>query len=83
MTDQEFTIGGELRREGKIRHIGLDAVTADELERALEITEIASVQNRYNVLDRESEPVLRLCEERGPAFLELTPDDLSALDRLH
>ncbi|MEV5501696.1 aldo/keto reductase [Nonomuraea fuscirosea] len=70
--DQLGTLA-ELRREGKIRHIGLDTVTADELERALEITEIASVQNRYNVLDRESEPVLRLCEERGLAFLPWFP----------
>ncbi|MEV5890539.1 aldo/keto reductase [Nonomuraea fuscirosea] len=70
--DQLGTLA-ELRREGKIRHIGLDTVTAGELERALEITEIASVQNRYNVLDRESEPVLRLCEERGLAFLPWFP----------
>lgn len=72
LADQLGTLA-ELRREGKIRHIGLDTVTAGELEQALEITEIASVQNRYNVLDRESEPVLRLCEERGLAFLPWFP----------
>jgi aryl-alcohol dehydrogenase-like predicted oxidoreductase len=63
----------ELRQEGKIRHIGLDTVTVEELERALEITEIASVQNRFNLLDRESAPVLRACEERGLAFLPWFP----------
>ncbi|MFB4274194.1 aldo/keto reductase [Nonomuraea sp. MTCD27] len=72
LADQLGTLA-ELRREGKIRHIGLDTVTAGELRRALEVTEIASVQNRYNVLDRESEPVLRLCEERGLAFLPWFP----------
>ncbi|TDD04684.1 aldo/keto reductase [Nonomuraea deserti] len=72
MADQLGTLA-ELRREGKIRHIGLDTVTAGELARGLEITEIASVQNRYNLLDRESEPVLRMCEERGLAFLPWFP----------
>ncbi|MEV4174651.1 aldo/keto reductase [Nonomuraea sp. NPDC049709] len=72
LADQLGTLA-ELRQEGKIRHIGLDTVTAGELRRALEVTQIASVQNRYNVLDRESEPVLRLCEERGLAFLPWFP----------
>ncbi|MEO3792121.1 aldo/keto reductase [Nonomuraea sp. B10E15] len=72
MADQLGTLA-ELRREGKIRHIGLDTVTAEELARGLEITEIASVQNRYNLLDRESEPVLRMCEERGLGFLPWFP----------
>ncbi|MFI7637997.1 aldo/keto reductase [Nonomuraea sp. NPDC049400] len=72
LADQLGTLA-ELRQEGKIRHIGLDTVTLEELERALEITEIASVQNRFNLLDRESAPVLRACEERGLAFLPWFP----------
>lgn len=72
LADQLGTLA-ELRREGKIRHIGLDTVTVEELERALEITQIASVQNRFNLLDRESAPVLRACEERGLAFLPWFP----------
>ncbi|MEQ4721583.1 aldo/keto reductase [Nonomuraea sp. B19D2] len=72
LADQLGTLA-ELRQEGKIRHIGLDTVTLEELERALEITEIASVQNRFNLLDRESAPVLRACEEWGLAFLPWFP----------
>ncbi|MER6000654.1 aldo/keto reductase [Nonomuraea angiospora] len=72
LADQLGTLA-ELRQEGKIRHIGLDTVTVEELERALGITEIASVQNRFNLLDRESAPVLRACEERGLAFLPWFP----------
>ncbi|MGW6502109.1 aldo/keto reductase [Nonomuraea angiospora] len=72
LADQLGTLA-ELRQEGKIRHVGLDTVTVEELERALEITEIASVQNRFNLLDRESAPVLRACEERGLAFLPWFP----------
>ncbi|MGW2560421.1 aldo/keto reductase [Streptomyces sp. NPDC001514] len=63
----------ELRREGKIRHIGLDTVTAEQLEAALALTDIASVQNRFNLIDRESEAVLKVCEARGAAFLPWFP----------
>ncbi|MFJ2393246.1 aldo/keto reductase [Streptomyces sp. NPDC087843] len=63
----------ELRAEGKIRHLGLDTVTAEQLEAALELTDIAAVQNRYNLLDRGSQPLLELCEARGIAFLPWFP----------
>ncbi|QQM40106.1 aldo/keto reductase [Streptomyces liliifuscus] len=63
----------ELRREGRIRHIGLDSVTAEQLDAARELTDIASVQNRFNVGDRASEPLLRLCETHGIAFLPWFP----------
>lgn len=63
----------ELRQEGKIRHIGLDSVTAEQLEAARELTDIASVQNRYNLIDRTSEPLLKLCEEHDIAFLPWFP----------
>ncbi|WP_329376651.1 aldo/keto reductase [Streptomyces sp. NBC_01351] len=59
----------DLRAEGKIGRIGLSEVTVDELDRARQIVDIASVQNRYNVLDREHEPVLAACEAAGIAFL--------------
>ncbi len=63
----------ELRREGKIRHIGLDSVGAAELRQARELAPVASVQNRYNLMDRASKDVLELCEERGTAFLPWFP----------
>ncbi|MGW2514982.1 aldo/keto reductase [Streptomyces scopuliridis] len=63
----------ELRREGKIRHIGLDTITADQLERALSLTGIAAVQNRFHLLDRTSAAVLSLCEAHGLAFLPWFP----------
>ncbi|MFB6816536.1 aldo/keto reductase [Streptomyces sp. NPDC056347] len=63
----------ELRQEGKIRHIGLDTLTAEQLEQALSLTGIASVQNRFNLLDRSSEAVLKVCEARGLAFLPWFP----------
>ncbi|MFE9769406.1 aldo/keto reductase [Streptomyces sp. NPDC005808] len=63
----------ELRTEGKIRHIGLDSITAEQLESARELTDIASVQNCYNLLDRSSEALLHLCEAHGIAFLPWFP----------
>ncbi|WP_438291115.1 aldo/keto reductase [Streptomyces sp. HUAS TT7] len=72
MTEQLGALD-ELRREGKIRHIGLDSVSAEQVEAALRLTDVASVQNRFNLLDRESESVLGLCEAHGLAFLPWFP----------
>ncbi|WP_328758490.1 aldo/keto reductase [Streptomyces sp. NBC_00271] len=70
---EQLGVLNELRAEGKIRHIGLDSVTAEQLEEALELTDIASVQNRFNLLDRDAEPLLERCEARGIAFLPWFP----------
>jgi pyridoxine 4-dehydrogenase len=72
LADQLGTLR-ELQVAGKVGRIGLSEVTADELARARELVEIVSVQNRYSVLDREHEPVLRACAEAGIAFLPWRP----------
>ncbi|MGH8302091.1 MAG: aldo/keto reductase [Steroidobacteraceae bacterium] len=58
-----------LKREGKIRHIGVSNVSVGELERCERLTPIVSVQNRYNLEDRHSDEVLAYCERRSIAFL--------------
>lgn len=63
----------ELQEEGKIRHIGVSNVTAEELERAQQIVEVVSVQNRYNLTDRSSEEVLEVCERQQLGFLPWFP----------
>lgn len=63
----------ELRDAGVVGHVGLSEVTVGELERARRTVEIASVQNRYNLLDREHEEVLAACEKHGIAFLPWRP----------
>jgi pyridoxine 4-dehydrogenase len=63
----------ELQAEGKIRHIGLSNVDVDKVHRALAITPIVSVQNRYNVDDRASDPVVDLADELGFAFIPWAP----------
>ncbi|MFI1753568.1 aldo/keto reductase [Streptomyces sp. NPDC020571] len=72
LADQVGTLR-DLRAEGKIGRIGLSEVTVGELNQAREIVEIASVQNRYSLLDREHEPVLAACEAAGIAFLPWRP----------
>ncbi|MFF5082397.1 aldo/keto reductase [Actinoplanes sp. NPDC000266] len=72
LADQVGTLR-DLRNEGKIGRIGLSEVTVDELAQARGIVEVASVQNRYNLLDREHEPVLAACERDGIAFLPWRP----------
>ena len=61
------------QQAGKIRHIGLSNVTLAELEQALGIAEIVSVQNRYSALDRDSQAVLDACTQRSIAFIPWFP----------
>jgi pyridoxine 4-dehydrogenase len=63
----------ELRDEGKIRHIGISNIDIPHLEQARGLTEIATVQNRYNVTDRHSEDVLEACEAAGIGFIPWFP----------
>src|SRR6516165_891444 len=79
----------KLRSEGKIRHIGLSNVSVDQLQRARKLVPIVSVQNRYNLGDRASDDVLKVCEQDGLGFLPWRPvgaGDLTqvggALDRV-
>jgi pyridoxine 4-dehydrogenase len=71
--DRSIESLARLREEGKIRHVGLSNVTAEQLERAREIVPVASVQNRYNLNNRRSEAVLRACEGEGIAFIPWLP----------
>jgi pyridoxine 4-dehydrogenase len=68
-----------LRDEGKIDLIGLSEVSVEQLAAAQEIVEISSVQNLYNVANRESEPVLSACEAQGIAFIPWFPLATGAL----
>jgi aryl-alcohol dehydrogenase-like predicted oxidoreductase len=70
-----------LKEEGKIQHIGLSEVTVDQLKAAEKITPIASVQNLYNLVKRDSEPVLEYAEANGIAFIPWFPLATGALAR--
>lgn len=63
----------DLKNEGKIRQLGLCNVGRTQLTQAMEMTEIVSVQNMYNLIERRSEQVLELCTEHNIAFLPWFP----------
>jgi pyridoxine 4-dehydrogenase len=63
----------ELQWVGKIKHIGLSEVSAFTVEEARAITPIATVQNQYNISQRNSENVLKLCEREGIGFIPWFP----------
>ena len=63
----------DLQREGKIRHIGLSEVTVGQIEAVRGMTPVASVQNRYNLADRNSEDVLDYCTRENIGFIPWFP----------
>src|ERR1700730_2188421 len=58
---------------GKIRHVGLSEVTVAEIEQAKKVMPIVSIQNRYNITDRESEAALNYCEKEKMGFIPWAP----------
>ena len=79
----------KMREEGKIRHIGLSNVTTDQLARAQKIVPIVTVQNHYNLANRESEQMtvaeseqmIDLCARQGIGFIPWSPLSFGELAR--
>jgi len=71
--EDQFGFLQQAQRQGKIRHIGLSEVGIEEIERARRFFPVASVQNRYNVVDREWEDVVDYCERERIAFIPWYP----------
>ncbi len=63
----------ELQKAGKIRHIGLSEVTVTEIANARRTVDVVSVQNHYNITNRESEKVLEYCAKEGLGFIPWFP----------
>ena len=63
----------QLRAEGKIRHVGLSNVSLAQVEEARNIVPIASVQNRYNLLERDDDPLVDDCAQHAIAYLPWGP----------
>ena len=71
--DRQLTAMIAARDEGLIGGIGLSSITLEHLQIALDRTEIVTVQNAYNLVDKSSQPVLDLCTERGISFVPFFP----------
>jgi pyridoxine 4-dehydrogenase len=63
----------EMQSAGKIRHVGLSEVAPEQIEQARKILPIVSVQNRYNIADRDWENTLVYCEKEGLGFMPWSP----------
>jgi pyridoxine 4-dehydrogenase len=71
--DEQFGAMREFQEEGLVRHLGLSEVSADDVDRARKVVPIASVQNRYNVIDRKWDSEVEYCERDGLAFIPWFP----------
>jgi pyridoxine 4-dehydrogenase len=58
---------------GKIRHVGLSEVTVAEIEQAKKVLPIVSIQNQYNITDRDSEGALNYCAKEKMGFIPWAP----------
>jgi aryl-alcohol dehydrogenase-like predicted oxidoreductase len=69
----------DAQAQGKIRHIGVSNVDAAQLAVSRRVARVVSVQNRYSLSDRASDPVLDACEREGLGFLPWRPLAAGAL----
>ena len=74
-TDFEASVQAfaEMKDAGRIKHVGLSNVTVEQLETATDIVDVATVQNEYNVGNRDDEDVLQACERRNIGFIPWGP----------
>lgn len=68
-----ITALAELQDEGYIKHVGVSNVSVEQLDQAREIVDVATVQNEYNVVNREDEAVLQACEDYDIGFIPWYP----------
>ena len=71
--EESLGVIADLQKQGKIRQVGLSEVKPAEIERARRVIDIVSVQNLYNVGDRQHEDVLQYCEANAIAFIPWFP----------
>jgi pyridoxine 4-dehydrogenase len=79
--DEQFGAVRELLDSGVIGQAGLSEVSIADIEAAARVFDVASVQNRYNLLNRDSEAILQHCEARGIAFIPWSPLSAGGLTR--
>ena len=63
----------KLQEQGKIRHVGLSEVKPKQIDQARKVVDIVSVQNQYNIGDRQHEDALKYCEENKLGFIPWFP----------
>ncbi|GAC1444736.1 MAG: aldo/keto reductase [Mycobacteriales bacterium] len=71
--EEQFGVMKELQDAGKIRHLGLSEVSVEEIEAARKVFEVTTVQNLYNLANRQSESQLDFCQANGIGFIPWFP----------
>jgi pyridoxine 4-dehydrogenase len=71
--EAQFAAVKALLDGGIIKHAGLSEVSVADIKAASQVFPVATVQNRYNLVDRGSEDVLEYCEQRGIGFIPWYP----------
>jgi len=71
--DEQFGAVKTLLDQGLIAHAGLSEVSVEDIKAARRVFPVATVQNRYNLVDRASEDVLDYCEREGIGFIPWYP----------
>ena len=74
-TPIEVSLGAikEHRDRGRIRHVGISAVSIEQIERARKVVPIAAVQNHYNLSERKHDAVVDYCARDGIPFVPYFP----------
>jgi pyridoxine 4-dehydrogenase len=78
---EQFAAIRSLINEGIILHAGLSEVSVEDIEAASKVFDVGTVQNRYNLVDRQSESVLDYCKRRGIGFIPWFPLGAGSLAR--
>jgi pyridoxine 4-dehydrogenase len=71
--EEQFEALKAFQDEGLVKHLGLSEVSVAEIEAASKVFKVATVQNRYNLVDRAHEDVLDYCEKHGIGFIPWFP----------
>ena len=71
--EEQFGAIAKMQKDGLIKHAGLSEVSVAEIESASKFFKVTTVQNRYNLADREHEDVLAYCEKHSIGFIPWYP----------
>jgi aryl-alcohol dehydrogenase-like predicted oxidoreductase len=79
--DEQFQAIAEFQKEGLVKHLGLSEVSVDDIQAAQKHFTVATVQNQFNILNRQYEAEVDFCTEQGIGFIPWYPLAKNALSK--
>ncbi len=70
---EPFTVLAEMQQEGLVKHLGVSTVSADQIAEAQSIAPIVTVQNFYNIANRQDDAIIDSLAEQGIAYVPYFP----------